>query len=267
MSSQSIVPASQETSASEAVRCRGVTRSGIQCRWTAASDEPVAAPLRTGGHFCFWHAPRRKAKLPTEDEQQLRLDIFFGTPLSLSTALPMESSAASQDVAPLQDIPSSTQLTQEQMLRISENRQKAVERRAERSRALKLQATNPNEDASQVLSQPTLSQELTQAQKERMAQKRQEALERRHRRQIAAKIDNTDVSNATTKAPTPDVSDENSQSNANDEARSRTPERRPRRLLVPKMTASPPPLPVHLQRPQPQMLTPPRQKAMYAGSW
>mmetsp|Transcript_19771 Transcript_19771/g.61406 ORF Transcript_19771/g.61406 Transcript_19771/m.61406 type:complete len:508 (-) Transcript_19771:19-1542(-) len=36
-------------------RCRGLTQSGTRCRWTSASEEGPAKPLRQGEDYCVYH--------------------------------------------------------------------------------------------------------------------------------------------------------------------------------------------------------------------
>ena len=44
------------------------TKEGKQCRWTAASDVPAAAPLRAGGHFCVHHCELAGTPLKVQRE-------------------------------------------------------------------------------------------------------------------------------------------------------------------------------------------------------
>lgn len=244
----------------DVIRCRGVTKSGFQCKWTAASENPVAAPLRTGGHFCFWHASRRKAKLHAweEDPRQQRIERFFST----------DSSSASQDAR--SDDNQSSNLTPEQWQRIAQNRREALERRLRRAESesfleqqaptdaglqtFQTQSHPAPAETSECLSQtqPLPSQalpDLSQAQLDCIEQKRLAALERRRQRQAES------VVSAPTGVATPQASPSKSlgavevvpaAATQEDNARSRTPERRPRRKLMAMVTGSPPPLPAHL---------------------
>jgi len=310
----SVFAAGQVANVEEASRCRGVTTQGVRCKWSAVSDDPVAAPLRTGGNFCFWHAPRKKTRsvVVQEDARQQRLEIFFANPLtSASSALAptpslalARSSVASGD-AGVTDASQKPKLTPEQFCRIAENRQKALVRRASKLEgdAAELSQTQPQPQttqehqagASQELSQAQLdrisqnrleaigrrlkrhdtleqnqaelaasqdhdawaSQELSQAQLDRITKSRQEALERRRQRHAVCASPRPAVCSSQA-APSAQVApcasglsgdiDEVAQNLAASQkaARSRTPERRPRRQLAVMVTGSPPPLPTHL---------------------
>jgi len=306
----SVFAAGQVANVEEAPRCRGVTTQGVRCKWSAVSDDPVAAPLRTGGNFCFWHAPRKKTRsvVVQEDARQQRLEIFFANPLmpaSSATApspAPARSSVASGD-AGVTDASQKPKLTPEQFCRIAENRQKALVRRASKLEvdAAELTQTQPQPTqeheagASQELSQAQLdrisqnrleaigrrlkrhdtleqnqaelaasqdhdawaSQELSQAQLDRITKSRQEALERRRQRHAVCASPRPAVCSSQA-APSAQVApcasglsadiDEVAQNLAASQkaARSRTPERRPRRQLAVMVTGSPPPLPTHL---------------------
>jgi len=269
-------------------RCRGVTRSGVPCKWTGASDDAIAAPLRAGGHFCFCHAPKRKLTRVMSEEATLHK--FFSPARSVATANPLDALAPSDSGTPGEG--QKAKLTPEQLLRIAEKRQCALERRADKQRAARLQEAQ-NQDCSQTQPLPTqdieLSQtqppptqeqailELSQAQKDRILRNREEALERRRQKLLPAAVDSLQApkieiepssqsANAATdqgawaseaicpaqqgawglEAMCPVAT--GGDSAAQDSARSRTPERRPRRQLVSMTTASPLPLPLHLQR-------------------
>eukprot|EP00928_Gymnodinium_smaydae_P035860 TRINITY_DN25154_c0_g1_i1.p1 TRINITY_DN25154_c0_g1~~TRINITY_DN25154_c0_g1_i1.p1 ORF type:complete len:434 (+),score=80.84 TRINITY_DN25154_c0_g1_i1:104-1405(+) len=197
------------------IRCRGVTRQGVQCRWTAACDSPVAAPLAEGEHFCYWHGRRSKKKAVVPDETQLRLDQFsIQPPLPLadcvagasdraaSSALPLPiadgttsdtgvivASAGERGRALAQSSSSSRSLSAEQLARIAENRRLALERRQQRGAANASSGTVPDRSTASETADakdPGAPLQLTQAQLALIEQKRLEALKRRRRRSSAA---------------------------------------------------------------------------------
>lgn len=152
----------------EPTRCRGVTRSGLACRWTAACQDPVAAPLREGGRFCFWHFPRRK--VAAEDRRQKSLEMFFpGTKADHADVAANAASSSLPSPQPSSQGPSSQQSQQ-------------------------------SDDADEV--------PLTQQQRDLVSQKRLEALERRRQRQLQASLVQSDAAgpsqeNATLSATLP----------------------------------------------------------------
>lgn len=203
-------------------RCRGVRHGGYPCRWTSASDDPVAATLREGGHFCFWHTTRRKPK-PIDPRQQ-SLERFLvgaapskggnagaGADAARAAAASSKSGGAAGDVdaasegtracaspARSRTVP----LTPEQLERIAINRSLALERKLRRQSS---DASLPSSPASEPLlvATPLASQAsqvasplplltapppvvLSQAQVERIAQRRRDALERKRRLEEAA---------------------------------------------------------------------------------
>lgn len=265
----------------EVNQCQGVTKSGIRCKWTAASDDPAAAPLRIGGHYCFWHEPRRRLKpyRARPDPSQQKIDHFFysqdslpPSPARASSPAPIADGGAPH---PSQELEGASQvatqgvpLTPDQRQRIAENRRRALERRAERqqhaatqdaeaadSQWQHSQITGDSQDMSQPFTQ--LSQvsnasmeiepmKLSQVQLERIKQKRQEALEKRRHRQEEIASQSSAVPSQTTSVTTvAEAQDE--------DERSRTPRVRPRRQLVAMVTGSPPPLPLNLASQLPEL--------------
>lgn len=256
--------ASQLANVGEIVRCRGVTKSGSHCKWTSASDDPVAAPLREGSHFCFCHTRRKKTRQIEEDSRQQPLDRYFLSPRS--AAIPLGDSLSQGSLAMTNrstfDSSQKTPLTSEQLALIAENRRKASERRAERQRAAGSQvAPSPaadNIEISQIQIEATQENivplELSQAQLDRIKRNREEALERRRKRLSMGVLSpcapstqpltpkDTSVLCSPTSTQNEDLQNAENQGSP----RSRTPQRKPRRQLAPMLTASPPPLPLHL---------------------
>lgn len=157
-----------------------------------------------------------------------------------------------------------SQLTTQQQLRIAESRQRALERRAQRQ-MLQVVQDPRSEDVELTQTQIPSTQDhdaqamvdLSQAQLDRISRNREEALKRRHQRQALSTAMHPEVDphlppTAEGSVPhpgaTPPASNAVMQSATGSQGspRSRTPERRPRRQLMPMVTASPPPRPTHL---------------------
>jgi len=168
------------------VRCRGVTRDSLQCRWTSAALDDTAQPLREGGHFCLIHAPRRKQR--QEDPSQLRLNSFFGKKRATCADFSKDSPCLSVvPFEPCEPSPCRLTLTPEQRSRIDENRQRALERKLQRqnSRASsqeELEAQSPGPNLASPPLRRQLRRHLTDEQRDRITTNRQEALDRRRRK-------------------------------------------------------------------------------------
>jgi len=262
-----MTPATPDASEARVTRCHGVSRAGVQCRWTAASEAPEAAPLRGGSLYCAWHLPQhlRLASSGKQDGlRQLCLDKFFATP---------------------QRRRSDVQLTQEQKDLIAANRQKALERR-QRKQSEHLLATDvpatfdpcaasqeiPATSVSSALVAPSqesaplapdarpqaaATMTLTKEQLERIASNRQRALERRASRlqeaeeqallsqkqqqpqQQQQQQDSMPVIGGDrSDGPKEDTTEAQQEETSLPRAQSRTPPRKRRRLTV-SLTASP----------------------------
>lgn len=240
-------------------RCLGFTRSGKPCCWTASSDHPVAAPLRNGGRFCACHLEQGGKR--EEGVKQLRLESFFGR---VATPLTREDTAG---------------LTQDQRLRIAENRRLAMLRRQmiRGESQESSQDSQPSVPLSQGTLETTQQRVLSQEEQERIAENRRRALEKRRQRisesdvlissespgtmQVSSNVFGVEIkpefpspaplalaaavlpSASAPQAPPAQPSPTSETSLA---SRSRTPPRRPLRRLVMCITASPPPAPRRL---------------------
>eukprot|EP00930_Biecheleria_cincta_P093022 TRINITY_DN8314_c0_g1_i1.p1 TRINITY_DN8314_c0_g1~~TRINITY_DN8314_c0_g1_i1.p1 ORF type:complete len:443 (+),score=88.65 TRINITY_DN8314_c0_g1_i1:74-1402(+) len=157
------------------MRCHGKSRCGVQCKWTAASGAPEAAPLRGGSLYCAWHLPThlRTDRYTMQDGyRQLKMDNLFT----------IKQRPRCQEVM----------LTQEQMDVIAMNRQAAAERRRLRqSQQTPMVEQGSAADSEESVEGPMLhtisadagpltgTTTITKEQLERIAANRQRALERR----------------------------------------------------------------------------------------
>jgi len=161
-------------------RCRGVTKAGARCSWTAAAGSPVVAPLLSGSHYCSLHLAQDLERSGSPRQQPL--ERFFPRQKEAEELRAVPSPARSTRAA----------LTREEHARIEENRRAALERRSRRMAedllgscsAEPADGPRPTSNASAPggAGCPGAPSTLTREQQARIAESRRRALERRRQR-------------------------------------------------------------------------------------